>query len=235
MADKMYMGGSPLSGGAILTRTAIQNAIEVKEGQKPEITITPYDKNCIGPCSYDIHTGSQYAVYKDMKKKRLIGRHWEYWRDDIPDEDGKWWGHWVEIDDYEEYYETVDPYDPSTYISEVKTIPSDGIVCYPEHVYLISTLEQVGTKLYEPILTAKSSIGRLGISVAFADFGDIGFNGTWTLQIKTTYPTIIRPNMKIGQIYFLTPSQEVTEYDLYNGKYQGADGIRASEYYKDVE
>jgi deoxycytidine triphosphate deaminase len=233
--EKMYVNGSPVGGGAILTRTAIINAIEVEDGDVPEITIEPYDRSCVGPCSYDIHTGTQYAKFQDMEQKRLIGTHWEYWKDDEPDEDDKYWGHWVEVEEWEDYYRTIDPYDPSTYLSDIMDIPAEGLICYPDHVYLIGTKETVGSKFYEPILTAKSSIGRLGVSVAFADFGDIGFKGTWTLQIKTTYPTIIRANMKIGQIYFLTPSQEITEFDLYNGKYQGAQGIRPSEYYKDVD
>lgn len=240
----MFMNGEkvPLGGaGAILTRTAIIEAIEVntKIGEVPEITISPYDRSCIGPCSYDIHTGTQYATYKDMKKKKLVGTHWEYQRNEDPDdpdaEEKTYSGHWVEVEDFEWEFKTIDPYNPSSYMSEIQDIPETGLLCKPGEVYLIGTKETVGSDKYEPILTAKSSIGRLGISIAFASFGDIGFNGTWTLQIVVTYPTLIYPDMKIGQIYFLTPSRDVTKDDLYNGKYQGATGLRASEYYKDVD
>ena len=106
----MFMNGEkvPLGGaGAILTRTAIIEAIEVntKIGEVPEITISPYDRSCIGPCSYDIHTGTQYATYKDMKKKKLVGTHWEYQRNEDPDdpdaEEKTYSGHWVEVEDFE--------------------------------------------------------------------------------------------------------------------------------------
>lgn len=238
--EEMYMNGEriPLGGaGGILTRTAIQEAIEVDidAGETPEIIITPYDRSCIGPCSYDIHTGTQYATYKDMRYKRLVGSHWEYRRDTNPDEEGYWHGHWVEVEDYVWEEKVIDPYNPSSYLSEIKDIPQNGLLCKPNEVYLIGTKETVGSNLYEPILTAKSSIGRLGVNVAFAIFGDIGFHGTWTLQVTTTYPTLIYPNMKIGQIYFLTPSRDVTDYDLYNGKYQGSTTVRASEYYKEAK
>lgn len=231
--DEMWMDGRKMiftDQGGILTKTAIKEAIS-----NNKVTINPYDENCVGSCSYDIHTGYQYAIYKDLKFKRVSGTHWEYKKNEFPDEHGMFDGHWVEVIDYEEGYNVIDPYNPSTYISEVRDIPANGLICQPGEVYLIETLETLGSNFYEPILTSRSSLGRLGVDIAFAIFGDIGFNGTWTLQVTCKYPIIIRANMKIGQIYFLTPSQEVTEEDLYKGKYNGATGVRASEYYKDVE
>ena len=124
----------------------------------------------------------------------------------------------------------IDLKDPSTYSDyhEVK-IPEDGIILRPGLVYLISTMERISTDYYEPIITGRSSIGRLGISVhQEAGFGDIGYDGTFTFHLKVTYPTKIYPHITIGQVYFLTPCGEITK--LYNGKYNKSNSAVASKW-----
>lgn len=102
-----------------------------------------------------------------------------------------------------------------------KIDPDEGFILRPGMLYLVPTKEMVKTDYYEPIITGRSSIGRLGIAVhQEAGFGDIGFGGVWTLQIKVTYPTKIYPNLPIAQVYFLTPHGKIDT--LYKGKYQGA-------------
>lgn len=120
---------------------------------------------------------------------------------------------------------------PETY-SKTATFeidPSEGFICRPGQLYLIPTAEIIKTNYYEPIITGRSSIGRLGIAIhQEAGFGDIGFDGKWTLQIKVTYPTKIYPNMQIAQVYFLTPCGDLSM--LYHGKYQGARGAISSKW-----
>ena len=95
----------------------------------------------------------------------------------------------------------------------------DGFMLRPGMLYLISTQEIVKTDHYVPLITGRSSLGRLGISIhQEAGFGDIGYNGKWTLQLKVTYPTKIYPYIQIAQIYFITPRGSVKF--LYNGRYQ---------------
>jgi dCTP deaminase len=81
------------------------------------------------------------------------------------------------------------------------------------------------------MLEGRSSIGRLGIKIHItAGFGDIGFNGRWTLEIECTQPTYLYPNMRIGQIFFHEASSN--EF-LYVGKYQNSEGIEMSKLIKD--
>ena len=82
------------------------------------------------------------------------------------------------------------------------------------------------------MLEGRSSVGRLGISVhVTAGFGDIGFNGHWTLEITVEQPTAFYPDVEICQIYYHTIKGD---YDLYSsGKYQNNTGIQSSLMYKD--
>lgn len=105
--------------------------------------------------------------------------------------------------------------------------PNEGFILRPGMLYLVPTKEVVKTDYFEPIITGRSSIGRLGIAVhQEAGFGDIGFGGVWTLQIKVTYPTKIYPNLSIAQVYFLTPHGKIQT--LYTGRYQSAQTVVSS-------
>ena len=111
-------------------------------------------------------------------------------------------------------------------------IPKEGLLLQPGRVYLARTVERTFTDKYVPMLEGRSSVGRLGISVhVTAGFGDIGFNGHWTLEITVEQPTVIYPDVEICQIYYHTIKGD---YDLYSsGKYQNNTGIQASLMYKD--
>ena len=79
----------------------------------------------------------------------------------------------------------------------------DGETLYPGQLYLASTVERTYAKNTVPMIEGKSSIGRLGIQIHLtAGFGDVGFNGYWTLEIVVSQPVIVYPNMPIAQIYF---------------------------------
>ena len=98
------------------------------------------------------------------------------------------------------------------------TIPKSGYTLYPDRLYLANTMEIVGSNYYVPIITGRSSIGRLGITVHNeAGFGDLGYIGSWTLQLKVTYPTIIYPEMELCQMYFMSTCGEINK--LYHGHY----------------
>lgn len=113
-------------------------------------------------------------------------------------------------------------------------IPEEGLLLEPNKLYLGRTKEFTTTSKYVPMLEGRSSVGRLGISVhVTAGFGDIGFNGHWTLEITVEQPTVIYPDVEICQIYYHTIKGD---YDLYSsGKYQNNTGIQASLMYKDFE
>jgi len=106
--------------------------------------------------------------------------------------------------------------------NEVKklVIPEEGLLLQPNTLYLGRTKEYTESHDCVPMLNGRSSIGRLGISIhVTAGFGDVGFKGTWTLEIFCIKPVIIYPNMEICQICYF-PAIGDTNI-TYKGKYQG--------------
>jgi len=111
-------------------------------------------------------------------------------------------------------------------------IPETGLLLKPGKLYLGRTVEHTKTTKFVPMLEGRSSIGRLGMFVHItAGFGDVGFEGYWTLEIFVVEPLIIYPNVEICQIYFHTIDGEYDQYK--SGKYQSNKGIQPSYLYKD--
>ena len=112
-------------------------------------------------------------------------------------------------------------------------IPEEGLRLRPGQLYLMSTEEVVKTSKYVPLLEGRSSVARLGISVhESAGFGDAGFHGTWTLEVRVAMPVRIYAGMRFCQVYFLTTDVMSAE-DLYQGKYNGQATPRISGIWKE--
>ena len=109
-------------------------------------------------------------------------------------------------------------------------IPEEGYVLEPGVLYLGRTVERTHTDKFVPMLDGRSSIGRLGIYThVTAGFGDIGFDGTWTLEIQAIHPVRIYPNIKIVQISY----QEITgKFELYKGRYAKQVDVTPSRLFK---
>lgn len=107
-------------------------------------------------------------------------------------------------------------------------IPEEGLVLYPGEFYLARTVERTYTPYHVPYLGGRSSTGRLGIEVhCTAGLGDVGFNGTWTLEIAVKKPVRVYPNMRIAQLWLhdiIIDSKVVG----YSGRYQGQVDATAS-------
>ena len=115
--------------------------------------------------------------------------------------------------------------------TEIIKIPEDGLVLDINKVYLGFTKEVFGSDYYVPVITGRSSTGRLGLFVQItSDLVDIGFKGNLTLQLHATQPVKIYKGMKIGQVTFWKVYGDVS---LYRGKYQGANEPRESEGWRD--
>ncbi|MEG2310561.1 MAG: dCTP deaminase [Clostridia bacterium] len=113
-------------------------------------------------------------------------------------------------------------------------IPEEGYLIKPGKLYLGRTVEYTKTDLYAPMLEGRSSIGRLGISVhSTAGFGDIGFAGTWTLEISCIQPVKIYPNTQVCQICYHNVQGDTTMQ--YRGKYFKQEAATASNMFKDFE
>ena len=113
-------------------------------------------------------------------------------------------------------------------------IDTNGWLLVPGELYLMQTLERTATSMFVPCIEGRSSIGRMGINIhATAGFGDVGFDGTWTLEVSVIKPVRIYAGVKIGQIYFMHTNWRFCK--PYAGKYLGQDTPRASEIYKEKD
>ena len=174
-----------------------------KDWEAGVIEITPFDPAQLNINSYDLRIGDTYKIIKTAAPGLCMDPH--NIRIDTK-----------EIVEYEE-----------------RDIPEYGMQLQPGELYLIPTLERVGTDYYIPMVTGRSSLGRIGVSVhCEAGFGDIGYHGVWTLQLKSTYKTVIYPYTRVAQVYFMTPVGEIDT--LYHGKYQGAAGASGSKLHVDL-
>jgi len=87
--------------------------------------------------------------------------------------------------------------------TRIFTIPPEGIVLLPTHIYLVNTEETMGSRRFVPIIRGRSSIGRLGIFIdVTADLIDLGSVNQWTLQLHAVQPVRVYPDMMIGQVTF---------------------------------
>ena len=113
-------------------------------------------------------------------------------------------------------------------------IPDEGLLLEPQKLYLGRTVERTATDKYVPMLEGRSSVGRLGLFIHItAGFGDIGFDGFWTLEIFCVQPIRIYADVEICQIFYHTIDGD---YDLYQSKkYQSNKGVQPSMLYKDFE
>ena len=113
-------------------------------------------------------------------------------------------------------------------------IPKEGLTLKPNKLYLGRTIEYTKTKNLVPMLEGRSSIGRLGLFVhVTAGFGDVGFEGYWTLEIFCVQPVKIYPKVEICQIYYHSVKGDYETYS--NGKYQKNKEIQPSFIYKDFK
>lgn len=106
-------------------------------------------------------------------------------------------------------------------------IPPSGLRLEPGVIYLGSSMEWTETHPpWVPNIEGKSTLGRLGVSIhATAGFGDVGFRGTWTLEITVEQPIVIKAGIRICQIYYTLLACTPDLYTLtYEGRYQDQRG-----------
>jgi dCTP deaminase len=113
------------------------------------------------------------------------------------------------------------------------TIPHEGIVLQPNHLYLGRTVERTETHNLVPMIEGRSSIGRLGLFVhVTAGFGDVGFCGYWTLEMFAVQPVRIYAGVAICQIFYHDILGSFTEYQ--SDKYQHNTDIQPSLLFKEL-
>lgn len=146
-----------------------------------ELIIEPFNKDQLGPNSYDVRLSDSLLVYKRPPSFKQFNPKYNV--------DG-----WC-LDAR------------SSNETEKLTISSRGFVLMPGILYLGATMEVVGTKAgsgYVPHIEGRSSVGRLGMTVhVTAGFGDEGFIGNWTLEITVVHPLRVYAGDCVAQAYFL--------------------------------
>ncbi|MFP6695107.1 MAG: dCTP deaminase [Pirellulales bacterium] len=112
-------------------------------------------------------------------------------------------------------------------------IPREGLVLTPNQIYLARTVERTETHNLVPMIEGRSSVGRLGLFVhVTAGFGDVGFNGFWTLEMFAVQPVRIYPFVPICQIFYHEITGEISEY--MSDKYQNNHDIQPSLLFKEL-
>lgn len=112
-------------------------------------------------------------------------------------------------------------------------IPDSGYLLLPGAAYLGHTVEVFGSDYFASLVTGKSSVGRIFINNHHcAGLIDQGFIGHITLEITCQIPTIIYPNMRLGQIFWFKTFGKPL---LYEGKYQNNNAALPSRIYLDIQ
>lgn len=183
---------------SILTGRRIADALDTED-----IVITPYKKEQLNPNSYDLTLGTKVAVYT----------------------------HWVNYNPFQlsgdgsqlNVTSGAQPFDcrEEPYVMTYE-ITDEGWVLKPGIGYLMHTAETISSRKYVPVLDGKSSVGRLFIKVhETAGYGDIGFDGQYTLEVTVQHPVRVYAGMRFCQMRFHETVGRVVDYQK-NGTYVGA-------------
>lgn len=112
-------------------------------------------------------------------------------------------------------------------------IPADGITLQPNMLYLGRTVEFTQTHRLVPMIQGRSSLGRLGLFInPGGSVGDVGYCGTWTLEMHCVQPVRIYAGMQICQIYYLHLDGACDEYS--SDKYQNSRDIQPSLMFREL-
>ncbi len=112
-------------------------------------------------------------------------------------------------------------------------IPADGITLQPNQLYLGRTIEHTETHKLVPMIQGRSSLGRLGLFInPGGAVGDVGYCGTWTIEMHCVQPVRIYPDMQICQIYYLQLLGTCAEYC--SDKYQNSRDIQPSLIFREL-
>lgn len=169
------------------------------------IVITPFRKEQLNPNSYDLTLGAGVAVYKLWVRQ-----------DPFDCQDGT-------------HLSPRDPNDHSV-VYDCKTEPevlnytigSEGWVLWPGIGYLMHTEETIMCTQHVPVLDGKSSVGRLFIKIhETAGYGDVGFDGQYTLEVTVQHPVRVYAGMRFCQMRFHETVGKIEDYKQ-TGSYVGA-------------
>ena len=225
--------------GGMLTGAEIKKQIK-----KGNIIIDPYDPNRVNPNSYNLSLYPELKIYKrgqiEIPNQNTYTPVTSFYDVSTRSTQPAISGPLDALLDYPVLKSSLvcdKPLDMNKPCeTETIEIPASGLVLMPGVLYLGRTVEKTSTNKFIPMLDGRSSGGRLGINVHIcAGFGDIGFNGTWTLEISVVEPVRIYPYVEIAQVCYFVPAGDMKHNQLYNGKYNYQEDIQESKFYKDLD
>lgn len=219
--------------GGILSGPEIKKCIE--DGR---IKISPYNEKFLNPGSYDLRLGRKVAVYNDTvvgvfqttpkstyDGPNMRGTHasFLFQRSGYDSPGSSFVGENLVL----RPFRGTDP-DPTSggdrprgYLDAKRDLPlltheldeGEGILLKPGIGYLMHTEERVKTDHFVPVLDGKSSLGRLFVTIhVTAGYGELGFDGQYTLEVMVQHPVVLYAGMRIGQVRFHTLVGEKQSY-----------------------
>ena len=180
-----------IASGGVLTRLSIRE--EIRSGR---LEIDPYDPARVNPNSVDLTLGPEVILY-DCRDGHFDAKTRE----------------WNPLTDRDTGGRTP---------PERITLTDAGRRFLPGDFVIAHTAERTHSPFHVPELRTKSSLARMGVSTVFdAGFGDVGFDGQWTLELTFALPVILYPGLPVCQVKFTTP---VGPIERYEGRYNGSTG-----------
>lgn len=201
----------------------------VKRG---DLVIDPFDPERVNPNSYNLEITRSVFMYR---KGAAVHDVYE-----------DWWWHKGQFQAF--------PTPPSIMAQPLskrveeptveRLLPKEGEVFdrrdvverfWPGVLYLLCTEEYTETPYpYRPHIDGRSSIGRLGEFVhVTAGYGDVGFKGTWTLEVAVVQPVESYWPLQACQISYTRVEGDRKDYD--SPKYQGQRKPQPSRLWKEIQ
>lgn len=172
------------------------------------IFISDFDKKRVNPNSYNLRLHNELKVYNKVTAPEHLGT--------------------AQVPQGHDYILDMKKQNETTTI----VIPEEGLILYPNILYLGRTLEMTRTNGFVPQIEGRSSIARLGIDIhKTAGWGDDGFENYWTLEIVVTHPVKIYPFVEFCQIIYMKTFGDNSM--KYKGKYQKTNNIDVSKIYEE--
>jgi dCTP deaminase len=115
------------------------------------------------------------------------------------------------------------------------SVPPEGMVLLPGHLYLGVTHERTCSERYAQFINGDHTVGGLGIWVhVSAPLGHMGHAIRWTLEIRVARPARVYPRMTFGKIVFLAVHGTRASYQHMGSKYTRTEGIDISHLYREL-
>lgn len=213
----------------VLSREGIKLALDARR-----ILIDPYTESNLGPNSYDVTLGGQYARVVAPALRPEVDRtsiHSDAFHPSVVAATAEWINPFSKkhFDDMWEIFQapTVAELKASGFDREDFSGLKEGdqvIIIHPQETILGYTQEFIGGTCdnITTLMKARSSLARHFISVCVdSGWGDVGYHNRWAMRITNANVNqrfLLKVGMRVAQIAFIEVSHPVAE--VYGGKYQ---------------